>query len=95
MNRHRLILAGLILLGAGAFVGLRTLIPAQAQVPPPTGKTTPEIVPQTPKTPAAGPSEAGIKKSTEEYVKAFNAHDAKAAAALWTEEGEYHWATSD
>jgi uncharacterized protein (TIGR02246 family) len=89
MNRHRLVLAGLILLGAGAFVGLRTLIPAQAQVPPATGKTTPEIVPQTPKAPAAGSAEAGIKKITEEYVKAFNTHDAKATASLWTDEGEY------
>lgn len=44
--------------------------------------------------PAAQPAPAGglaaaIKKLTDDYVKAFNAQDAKAAAALWTAEGEY------
>jgi uncharacterized protein (TIGR02246 family) len=37
----------------------------------------------------AGGAEAGIKAITEEYAKAFNAADAKAAAALWTATGEY------
>jgi uncharacterized protein (TIGR02246 family) len=42
--------------------------------------------------PEAAPSstaEDGIKAATAEYVKAFNAGDAKAAAALWTTAGEY------
>ena len=34
-------------------------------------------------------AEAGIKAVTAEYVKAFNAADAKAAAALWTAKSEY------
>jgi uncharacterized protein (TIGR02246 family) len=34
-------------------------------------------------------AEAGIKAITAEYARAFNAGDAKAAAALWTAEGEY------
>jgi len=34
-------------------------------------------------------AEAGIKAITAEYAKAFNAGDAKAAAGLWTVEGEY------
>lgn len=34
-------------------------------------------------------AEAGIKAITADYVAAFNAADAKAAAALWTAEGEY------
>jgi len=34
-------------------------------------------------------AEVGIKKITAEYEKAFNAADAKAVAALWTEEGQY------
>src|SRR5262249_42648765 len=37
----------------------------------------------------ADSAEAGIQAITAEYTKAFNAADAKAAAALWTEEGEY------
>lgn len=51
--------------------------------------------PRAPAEPAAQPStkaegaEAGIKAITAEYVKAFNAADAKAAAALWTAEGEF------
>ncbi len=32
---------------------------------------------------------AAIRKSAAEFVKAFNAGDAKAAAALWTKDGEY------
>ena len=34
-------------------------------------------------------AEAGVKSITAEYVKAFNAADAKGAAALWTTDGEY------
>lgn len=34
-------------------------------------------------------AEAGIKAITAEYAKAFNIGDAKAAAALWTADGEY------
>jgi uncharacterized protein (TIGR02246 family) len=34
-------------------------------------------------------AEAGIKAITAEYAKAYNAADAKAAAALWTTNGEY------
>jgi uncharacterized protein (TIGR02246 family) len=39
--------------------------------------------------PAKAEAEAGIKVSTAEYVKAFNAADAKAVSALWTEGGEF------
>ncbi len=42
-----------------------------------------------------GGAEAGVKAITAEYVKAFNAHDAKAAAALWTADGEYTGADDD
>jgi uncharacterized protein (TIGR02246 family) len=40
-------------------------------------------------------AEAGIKAITAEYAKAFNAADPKAAAALWTEEGEYEGADGE
>lgn len=33
--------------------------------------------------------EAAIRASAEEYVKAFNAGDAKAVAATWTDDGEF------
>jgi uncharacterized protein (TIGR02246 family) len=36
-----------------------------------------------------GPAAAAIRKSAGEFVKAFNAGDAKAVARFWTEEGEY------
>jgi uncharacterized protein (TIGR02246 family) len=51
-------------------------------------KTSEPKTPDQPSAKAAG-AEAGIKAITVEYVKAFNAADAKAAAALWTENGEY------
>jgi uncharacterized protein (TIGR02246 family) len=35
------------------------------------------------------PPEAGIKAITAAYAKAYNAADARAAAALWTTDGEY------
>jgi uncharacterized protein (TIGR02246 family) len=92
MNWHRLIIGSLVLVGAGALSGLYALLPARAVAPPPTEQPTPEKpavdVPST-KGPTAESPEAGIKTITEEYVKAFNAADAKAAAALWTPEGEY------
>jgi uncharacterized protein (TIGR02246 family) len=36
-----------------------------------------------------GEAEAGVRKNAEGYEKAFNAGDAKAAAASWVEDGEY------
>jgi uncharacterized protein (TIGR02246 family) len=47
--------------------------PVAAQ--PPTGKVD--------------PADAAIRKHGADYAKAFNARDAKAAAALWTENGEF------
>ena len=60
----------------------------------------PEKAPGAPELPVAVPlaaqplakaegAEAGIKAAAAEYAKAFNASDAKTAAALWTAEGEY------
>lgn len=90
MKRHRLTITGLILFCAVALVGMRTLLPVQAESTP-----TPENQIATPNT-AAGQQPAaadiprtGIRTITEEYVKAFNSGDAKAAASLWTPDGEY------
>lgn len=67
-----------------------------------TSARHPAAVAQPPAAPAAGQppakadgAEAGIKAITAEYAKAFNAHDAKAAAALWTANGEYEGADGE
>jgi hypothetical protein len=44
-----------------------------------------------PKSPAEQPddAESGVRKNADEYTKAFNAKDAKAAATCFTPKGEY------
>ena len=54
--------------------------------PPPAAAP---LVPQPVAALAPGDFKAETQKLGEEYVKAFNAGDAKAIANLWTEEGEY------
>jgi uncharacterized protein (TIGR02246 family) len=83
MNKYGLIFA---LLAAGAAVAIAGLRDQPAKENP-TPATLPIAAAQQPaKAPTA---EAGIKAITAEYQKAFNAADAKAAAMLWTVEGEY------
>lgn len=83
MCRMRLILAVAIMAGAVGLTGVCTLIPTPAaQLPASPGSE--KVVAAA----AEGP-EAAIKQITAEYVMAFNAADAAAAAALWTAEGEY------
>lgn len=56
----------------------------------PSEPALPAVVPVAAQPPAKAESaEAGIRAATAEYAKAFNAGDPKAAAALWTAEGEY------
>jgi len=86
MNRYRLILGGIALLAVGVFIGGHAWFRAQAKVPP-AENPTPRV--SAPLAPADETPEAGIKKITEEYVKAFNAGDAKALSTLWTAQGEY------
>ncbi len=45
--------------------------------------------PATPPAVKAALAEADIRATATDFVKAFNAADAKAVAALWTEQGEY------
>jgi len=56
-----------------------------------TGTRGPAAFAQQPDAPPAKAegAEAGVKAITADYVKAFNAADAKAAALLWTATGEY------
>lgn len=88
--RTRLLLPAAALLAVGGLFGWLVasgrLSEAQAQ-----DKPAPAVqADKKDTTPATGnAAEAGIKAITAEYAKAFNATDAKAAAALWTEAGEY------
>jgi uncharacterized protein (TIGR02246 family) len=76
----------LLALAAGAVIAL-----SAARDGPPTAGSgpAPATAPQPPAAQPVGPAEAGVKAITAEYEAAFNAADAKAAAALWTAEGEY------
>lgn len=87
MSGRRYGLAVLVLAGGVAVAaGLRAR-PAGAERPAPVD--APAAVPVAAQPAKAEGAEAGIKAATAEYVKAFNAGDAKAAAALWTADGEY------
>lgn len=105
MNRHRLMLAGLLLAATATFAGARLLFPGQAAAPtiqlqgtqpvpparqpapPPTGQPVPPVGKPTPAVSAE--VDNGVRQSTADYVKAFNAHDAKAAASLYTENAQF------
>jgi uncharacterized protein (TIGR02246 family) len=76
-----------VLAGVTATVAFRTVSqPAEAQT---KNGSPPESNAIQKSSGKADGAEEGIKKITAEYEKAFNAADAKAAAALWTENGEY------
>jgi len=87
MTRSRVIIVGLILFGLCAIMGLSTVLVAQTKLP----LAPPKVALPATQQPASREQtpEAGIKSITQQYVKAFNAKDAKAAAALWTENGEF------
>lgn len=93
MTRSALLLAAVF--AAGGVLGwLATTqrTPTALAQPAPGGPTATAAAQQPAKAEGA---EAGIKAITAEYVKAFNAADAKAAAALWTAEGEFEGADGD
>jgi uncharacterized protein (TIGR02246 family) len=83
MKWYRVILVLVLATAVAALMG-------GARSPSPAAQPTlqPEKVAPQPPAKAEG-AEAGIKRITAEYQKAFNAGDAKAAARLWTAEGEY------
>ena len=90
MKQSRLIAASLAVLGTATLIGIYTLWPARAEADPAPENQVANAKAATgqPATATETP-QAGIKSITEEYVKAFNAHDSKAAASLWTADGEY------
>lgn len=82
-----LVLAGGVAVAAGFRdrpVGSEKFAPGAA-----LGAEIPVVIPSAAQPARAEGAEAGIKAAVAEYTKAFNAADAKAAAALWTAEGEY------
>lgn len=80
MNRSTILLLAVFAVGgAGGWFA------AQSRVSPVHGQTNPATPEPTKPT---GP-EAAIRAITADYEKAFNAGDAKGAAALWTTDGEY------
>lgn len=67
-----------------AFLMIAGLSPARAQD---AAKAQPRAA--APKTDARAEDRAAIRAHMASFVKAFEAHDAKALASHWTEEGEY------
>jgi uncharacterized protein (TIGR02246 family) len=87
VSKHSRVLIGLVAaLAAGAAGALwLSRSPAQEKAP---GAGQPAPAPQE----GAGeksPDVAAVRKAAAAFVKAFNAGDAKAVAALWTRDGEY------
>jgi uncharacterized protein (TIGR02246 family) len=84
MNRHTgIYLAGLAALAVTAAVGWLYRSSAQEKAPP-------ERVALAAREEAEDAQEdAELRKTAEEFVKAFNKGDAKALAGFWTKEGEY------
>ncbi|HVK15639.1 MAG TPA: nuclear transport factor 2 family protein [Fimbriiglobus sp.] len=78
MHHHKLLLVAAVAAGA-VLLGLRDRTPAQekAKAPEPA-----------PAAAQADSAEAAIRKLAADYAAAFNAGDAKAVAAFWTERGE-------
>jgi len=90
MRRQRMILILFAMAGVAVAAMYRSAFSSvEAASQAVDNETKPDKVSAQPPAGKADSAEAGIKKITAEYVKAFNAADAKAAAALWTAEGEY------
>jgi uncharacterized protein (TIGR02246 family) len=80
MNRHgRNLLAVLAVLAAVGVVGALHRSPAQDRAAP--------AAPDQEK--PDSPELAAVRKTADEFTRAFNAGDAKAVAAFWTKDGEY------
>jgi uncharacterized protein (TIGR02246 family) len=80
MSKHgRVFAVALAALAAAVAVGSLYRSPAQDKAPPPAGRG------------AKGDSAevAAVRKTAEEFARAFNKGDARAVAALWTKDGEY------
>ncbi len=85
MSRHgRMLAATLAVFAVAAAVGWMTRSSAQDKAPPPAEKVAAE------KEEKDDASDVGaVRKTAEEFAKAFNKGDAKAVAAFWTRDGEF------
>lgn len=93
MMRSTLLLAAVFTAGGVlGWLATNNSAPTALAQPRPTDPTAAVAAQQPAKAEGA---EAGIKAITADYVKAFNAADAKAAAALWTAEGEFEGADGE
>jgi uncharacterized protein (TIGR02246 family) len=75
--------------GAAAAAGFRDRDAKQEKGEPLPVTVVPAVAPVAAQPKPADGAEAGVKAVTAEYEAAFNKADARAAAALWTVEGEY------
>src|SRR4051794_36761073 len=55
-----------------------------------SARDNPEPVPKQPADPRPAADEQAIRAASREFAAAFNKGDAKAVAALWTDQGECH-----
>src|SRR5262245_48550283 len=80
MNRYRLLFAAIVVAAVLAIAGHRDASPAREN----------ELAPKdTPPSGKADDPAAGIRKTADDYTKAYNAGDAKTAAKSWLADGEY------
>ena len=83
MKTRSLLGVGIVLLLAGLPVGAQNSPKAEKSNSPPAAATT------SAKSKSNADDLAAIHQASQEFVKAFNAGDAKAIAALWTIDGDY------
>jgi uncharacterized protein (TIGR02246 family) len=85
MKRSALLTAAAMAVAALAGWLATTTRPTAVVAQQPAAQPSPAAV-------APGDAEAGVRAMAAEYARAFNAGDARAAAALWTDAGEYQGA---
>jgi uncharacterized protein (TIGR02246 family) len=82
MKSHRLLLAAIVAAAVFALAGPRDRTTARES------EAAPGAAAQQPAA-KADDAAAGVRKNADDYTRAFNAGDAKSAAACWTADGEY------
>lgn len=84
-----LLLLGVGCLGAEGAIGRRRTTVCPTVVPIATFEPFEDVQPKAKSKDDSAGDEAAVRKSTAEFAKVANARNAKAAAALWTEAGEF------
>jgi uncharacterized protein (TIGR02246 family) len=88
MSRHgRILAAALAAVAVAVAVGAWYRSPAQDKAPP--AAKAADARDDARQKEQDAPEVAAVKKTAEEFTRAFNKGDAKAVAAFWTKEGEY------